>query len=193
MATFTIDSENNITAHAGLPPTGAHEPFANLKDLTKLTGSWPISRLADVWNSFAGVAPFTDLKPVKKFTTRKDAVTRIWRAVERLAPLVAEPVPDVAPLKGKRNKGASKEKRRDTPRAAAKQTETAARAGSKTAMVLELLQRPSGATSKELMKVTGWQPHSVRGFLSGTIGKKMGLTVTSTKGEDGERSYSVKA
>lgn len=43
------------------------------------------------------------------------------------------------------------------------------------------------------MKATGWQPHSVRGFLSGTVGKKLGLTVTSTKGEDGERSYSVKA
>ncbi len=43
------------------------------------------------------------------------------------------------------------------------------------------------------MKVTGWQPHSVRGFLSGTVGKKMGLTVMSTKGDDGERTYSVEA
>jgi Protein of unknown function (DUF3489) len=42
------------------------------------------------------------------------------------------------------------------------------------------------------MKVTGWQSHSVRGFLSGTIGKKMGLSVTSTKGEDSERTYSIK-
>ena len=58
--------------------------------------------------------------------------------------------------------------------------------------VLDLLKRPGGVTAKELMKATGWQPHSVRGFLSGTIGKKMGLTVTSTKGEDGERSYSIK-
>jgi hypothetical protein len=57
---------------------------------------------------------------------------------------------------------------------------------------LELLKRPDGATLKEIMKVTAWQPHSVRGFLSGTIGKKMGLTVNSTKGEDGERSYSLK-
>jgi hypothetical protein len=42
------------------------------------------------------------------------------------------------------------------------------------------------------MKATGWQPHSVRGFLSGTVGKKMELAVLSTKGEDGERTYSVK-
>jgi hypothetical protein len=65
--------------------------------------------------------------------------------------------------------------------------------GSKTAKVLDLLKRAGGVTGKELMKATGWQPHSVRGFLSGTIAKKMGLTVVSTKGDDGERSYSVKA
>jgi len=59
--------------------------------------------------------------------------------------------------------------------------------------VLDLLKRPSGATMKELMKATGWQPHSVRGFISGTVGKKMGLSVESTKGEDGERTYSIKA
>jgi hypothetical protein len=46
---------------------------------------------------------------------------------------------------------------------------------------------------KELLKLTGWQKHSLRGFISGTVSKKMGLAVTSTKGEDGERSYSVKA
>jgi hypothetical protein len=67
-----------------------------------------------------------------------------------------------------------------------------ARDGSKTAQILDLLKRPGGATSNELMKATGWLPHSVRGFLSGTVGKKMGLTVTSTKSEDGERTYSVK-
>ena len=42
------------------------------------------------------------------------------------------------------------------------------------------------------MKATGWQAHSVRGFMSGALGKKMGLAVTSTKAEDGERRYSVK-
>ncbi len=43
------------------------------------------------------------------------------------------------------------------------------------------------------MTATGWQAHSVRGFLSGTVGKKMGLKVVSSKGENGERNYSVSA
>jgi hypothetical protein len=94
----------------------------------------------------------------------------------------------VAPARAKSAKKASRAKK--TPRSA--KTATRARDGSKTAKVLDLLKRPGGATAKELMKATGWQPHSVRGFLSGTISKKMGLNVTSTKGEDGERSYSVK-
>jgi hypothetical protein len=68
----------------------------------------------------------------------------------------------------------------------------AVREGTKTEKVLDLLKRPGGTTMKELMKVTGWLPHSVRGFLSGTIGKKMGRKVESTKGEDGNRTYSVK-
>ena len=95
----------------------------------------------------------------------------------------------VAPAKGKAGKKASPAKKAPTARTKA----AAARDGSKTAKVLDLLKRKDGATLKELMKATGWQPHSVRGFLSGTVGEKMGLTVTSTKGEDGERSYSVKA
>ena len=61
----------------------------------------------------------------------------------------------------------------------------------KNAIVLALLRQPTGATLNELMKATGWQAHSVRGFLSGTLGKKMGLKVDSSKRPDGERSYSV--
>ena len=72
-------------------------------------------------------------------------------------------------------------------------TADGARDGSKAAKVLELLKQEGGVTLKALMKATGWQAHSVRGFLSGTVGKKMGLALISAKGEDGERSYSVKA
>ena len=95
----------------------------------------------------------------------------------------------VAPKKPKSGKKATPSKK--APKSAKKAA--GARDGSKAAKILELLQRPGGATSKELQKASGWQPHSVRGFLSGTVGKKMGLTVVSTKAEDGERSYSVKA
>ena len=70
-------------------------------------------------------------------------------------------------------------------------TSVRARAGSKKDKVLALLKRRQGATLKELMKATGWQAHSVRGFLSGTIAKKMGLTVRSEKRDDGERVYSI--
>jgi len=109
MATFTIDSDNNITAHAELP-AGADESqsFTSQKELAKLTAEWPASRLVDLWNSFAGVAPFDDLKPVKKFTSRKAAVSRILQAVTRLSSDVAQPAADVAPTKGKVKKSPAK-------------------------------------------------------------------------------------
>ena len=96
---------------------------------------------------------------------------------------------NVAPKKGKAAKAAPQAKK--APKAAKKAP--GGRDGSKTATILEMLKRPGGATAKELLKATGWQAHSLRGFISGTLGKKMGLAVTSTKGEDGERSYSVKS
>jgi hypothetical protein len=101
----------------------------------------------------------------------------------------AKPARNVTPKQGKSGKKASPAKK--APKSANKASGT--RDGSKAAKVLDLLKRPGGVTAKELIKATGWQPHSVRGFLSGTVGKKLGLAVTSTKGEDGERTYSVKA
>jgi len=95
---------------------------------------------------------------------------------------------NIAPKKAKSGKKAAPAKK--APKSA---KVAGSRDGSKAAKILDLLKRPGGATPKELMKATGWQPHSVRGFLSGTVGKKLGLAVTSTKGEDGERTYSVKA
>ena len=98
----------------------------------------------------------------------------------------------VAPHGGHVAKKKGKSAGKSTP--AKKAPQSAKKAdGSKTSRILDLLKRPGGVTAKEVMKVTGWQPHSVRGFLSGTVGKKMGLAVTSTKGEDGERRYSIKA
>ena len=95
----------------------------------------------------------------------------------------------VAPAKAKAAKRATSTKK--APKGAKKAS--GSREGSKSAKVLDLLKRPDGVTLAELIKATGWQAHSLRGFLSGAVGKKLGLTVTSTKAESGERSYSVKA
>lgn len=56
---------------------------------------------------------------------------------------------------------------------------------SKKNIVLDLLRRPKGATMAEIAKATDWQNHSIRGFISGNLTKKMGLTVESTENEAG--------
>jgi hypothetical protein len=188
---FTIDPDNNFTVLAEVPAgTDRSTVFSTEKELAKLISNWPASRLIEAWNSFAGVPPFADLKPIEKFTSRKDAVARIWRAIDRLTPLV-EPARDTAPAKGIGKKGSDQRKRRDTPRLPANTAAPVARSGSKSEIVINLLKRSDGANSKDLMEATGCQGHSVRGFLSGTVGKMMGLSVTSTKGDDGERRYSM--
>jgi Protein of unknown function (DUF3489) len=67
-----------------------------------------------------------------------------------------------------------------------------AAAGSKQDSVIALLRRPEGATLDNLVKATGWQPHSVRGFLAGTVRKKLKLPLQSQK-VDGKRTYGIRA
>jgi hypothetical protein len=112
--------------------------------------------------------------PAKAKSAKK--ATRAKKAAD-----TAPQAPAVAPKKAKAGK-----------RATAAEKPATARQGSKTAQVLELLKRPGGATLKDIMAATGWQAHSVRGFISGALGKKLGLAVESIKGENGERTYSLK-
>jgi len=65
------------------------------------------------------------------------------------------------------------------------------RAGTKQAMLIALLQAPYGATMDTIMAATGWQAHTVRGAMSGALGKKLGLIVTSAKEGDGARVYRI--
>ena len=66
------------------------------------------------------------------------------------------------------------------------------RANSKQAEVIALLSRPQGSMIPEIMKATGWQQHSVRGFFAGVVRKKLGLTLESEK-TDGGRVYRIVA
>ena len=203
MTTFAIATDKNITAFTAAEqvPEG-QDRFATEKEFAKLSTDWPIARFPEVWNAFAGAPPFGDLKPVKKFTDRKTAVARIWKAIQPLGEELlrtsirdaeaklkatraltsapAQQAAPVAPKKAKATKGAT-----------AKDAAPTARDGSKKAIVLGLLQRPDGATLKDIVDATGWQAHSVRGFISGSLGKKMGLKVESAKRPDGVRAYQI--
>ena len=95
MKTFTIDSENNITVFANEKQaktsneTGA-VTFTTPGELGKLATDWPISRLVEIWNSLTGVTP------VKKFTDRKTAIARIWKAIQSLQPAATPEAPEKA-------------------------------------------------------------------------------------------------
>ena len=65
------------------------------------------------------------------------------------------------------------------------------RSGSKAEKVLDLMRRKEGATLAEIAKATDWQNHSIRGFVSGHVTKKLKLKVESAKSEAGERTYRI--
>jgi hypothetical protein len=103
---------------------------------------------------------------------------------------VAPQTPDVAPEQAPTKTKAKRAKK--TPVATAT---PGPREGSKTSRVIELLKRKGGVTLQEIMTEMGWQSHTTRALMSagGSLAKKHGLTVESTKGADGERTYSIKA
>jgi len=67
---------------------------------------------------------------------------------------------------------------------------TKANPGSKQSRVIAMLQSPTGATITAMMKTTGWQQHSVRGFLAGVVRKRLKLNLSSKK-MDGNRVYQI--
>ena len=208
--TFTIDTDNNITAHDAAPAAQDNAiAFATEKEFTKATAEWPVTRFSEVWNAIAGAPPFGDLKPVKKFTDRKTAASRIWKAIQVLgeellrtsirdaeaklkaARTAPTPAPQAAPKpakKAKGNKAAKAAAGVPTPAQDAS-TPRVERAFSKQAIVRDMLLRVGGATLQEIVSETGWQKHTVRGFIS-TLPKKTGIQITSTRREsDQARVY----
>ena len=175
--TFTIDIDNNITVWASSQQTQEREEgtetFSRPQELATLAAQWPGSRLVEIWNGLPGV------EPVQRFTSRQVAAARIWKAIPHLPPTAGAGRRQVAPKKA------------NTRNKANRRTRPAGRQNTQTAKVIALLQQPEGATLQTIRRATGWQTHSVRGFISGQLKKKLGLKVRSSQ-RDGERVYSIK-
>ena len=98
--------------------------------------------------------------------------------------------PRARPARGAPAGKAAKTARRG---ATSRKADSPARNGTKQALLVGMLQRPGGATIEQMTAKTGWQPHSVRGAISGTLKKKLGLIVTSTVVEGRGRVYQIAA
>jgi len=165
---YTVDEHNKITVQAeGFELAEGVSQFRSQAELGALSATWPSSRLLDIWHRLPNVTP------VKKFTNRQTAMRRIWNALQ--APQAEQQVP-----------------KPKVSRVTKKKPILSNREGSKSEAVLALLRKPGGATLQALMVATGWQAHSVRGFISGQITKKMRLKVRSFT-RDGQRVYSLRS
>src|SRR5260370_34121637 len=141
MPTFTIDPENNITVSASSKDIGGKgeeiEIFSSAEELAALATKWPGARLVEIWNSLPGV------EPIERFTSRQVAVRRIWKAIQHLQPGGGAHRRKVTAKQGSAKKEAGHKVQR------------ALRENSKTARVIALLLRPTGARLKSILRVTG--------------------------------------
>ncbi len=176
MRIFTIDVGNTIAVSTSTErgsKSGAAR-FTNEKQLTALALHWPSGRLVEIWNNLPGV------RKVGKFTDRQTGISRIWRAIERREPQV-----------GAHASGADRTSSRG--KAPTPPIEPAvARVDTKAARVIGLLKQPAGTTLKAIMTLTGWQAHSVRGFITAHVRQKMNYRVQSFK-RGGERVYRIRS
>jgi len=123
---------------------------------------------------------------------RKGTRTHMTNAETNTAVTVAAHGAHVAPEKASLKKVATGKKGAPKAKKNAKggKAKAAPRAESKTAKILEMIARAKGATLAEIVKATGWQAHSVRGFIS-TAGKKHSVKIESSKNEAGDRVYRI--
>ena len=122
----------------------------------------------------------TDRNPVKEKTMSEQAID---------SGTISKAAPDTAKPKGER-KAAKKAKTPKKAGRAKKPAKLKADRANKKAEVIAMMKRAKGATLAEIMKATGWQAHTVRGFVS-ILGSKGGEKIESSKNAAGERTYKI--
>lgn len=163
---FEITNDHHIlTITADLETDAAQSgsTFATEQELREIAGGCPMKRLTAIWNHLPGI------QTVEKFENRSIAIARIWRAIQ---PEAQQSDQTMRPSRTRRS------------------SRTAFRERSKATEVCALLHRPEGATLDEIRTVTGWQAHTVRGFISRTL-QKQGRQVRSSR-KNGERVYHLR-
>jgi hypothetical protein len=190
MSTFTIDAENTITAYASAEEARQGDAaglvhFDSQATLAKVSADWPLSRFVEIWNGIPGQTP------VKKFQDRKKAVARVWAGIQPLAGK-EQPSESAAPKpESPRKAGKPAKKAKAAKKASGKATsEKPSERSNKKAEVIAMMMRAKGVTLAEIMQATGWQRHTVRGFVS-ILGSKGGQSIESTKNAGGERTYKI--
>jgi hypothetical protein len=165
---FHITSDGNIVSeiNPSHPDGCGGVTFATEQELDQIVADWPMRRLVEVWNRLPGI------RTVRRFEDRKIAVSRIWRALQ--------------PAAGSRLRTSERSSRR----ARARGKQLVFRQQLKAADVCALLRRAEGATLTEIVALTGWQPHTVRGFVSASV-RKHGRSVRTFK-RNGEHVYHLK-
>lgn len=163
---FCVTSEGRLLRVTGDPRHEVNRSgatFSNEEELREIAAAWPMKHLLQIWNGLPSV------KLVSKFENRRIAIGRIWRAIAN---------EDQSHGKPARSSHAQPS---DHARF---------RSGSKAAQVCRLIERPQGATLEEIRRATGWQAHTVRGFISRTLGKHG--RVSRSLRRNGERAYRVR-
>jgi len=206
MKTFTIDSDNNITAHVSRTAALSSAPpqegvFDSPENLATLVGG---KRLVEIWNSLTGVTPVT------KFTNALTGAKRIFAKIQtleapeaetpetpfdepaRAAPTAANGAKTKAPAGKAAKKAARPARVAKAARTKAKDASDGPHATSKTAQLIEMLKRKGGATLEKVMTTFSWQVHTTRALMSagGALAKKHGLVVISEKVGD-SRTYRI--
>ena len=127
---FHLTSEDHIRTsdeHRRTETDGGRSSFASERELQELASAWPMKRLVEIWNRLPGV------ERVIRFTDRKTAIARIWRAIQPRAEKGGKPARRASPSRHR----------------------PVFREGSKAAQVCSLLCRPEGASLNEIRNQTG--------------------------------------